>query len=147
MTVTVPGPLAIALVKQFESCRLHAYQDQRGIWTCGWGSTGSDIGPDTVWTQAEADARFEADAKRFAAYIVPLIGNAPTTPGQFGALWSFAYNAGPGSLGKSDILRLHKAGDFAGAAAAWLTANTLNGNPGLVRRRKAESEFYRRYSP
>lgn len=38
-----------------ESCRLHAYQDQGGVWTVGWGCVGADIGPDTVWTQDRAD--------------------------------------------------------------------------------------------
>ena len=56
-----------------ESCRLTAYQDTLGVWTIGYGCTGGDIGPGTVWTQTQADAEFSrryADAQRKAAIDV-----------------------------------------------------------------------------
>ena len=53
-----------------EGCRLTAYRDTRGIWTIGFGCTGSDITEGCTWTQAQADAEFArryADAQRKAA--------------------------------------------------------------------------------
>ena len=84
----------IALVKSFENCELRAYKCPAGIWTCGWGSTGRDVGPLTVWTQAQADARFARDLAMFAAGVDHLLSGAPTTQGQFDALVCFAYNVG-----------------------------------------------------
>ena len=49
--------------KANEGCRLAAYQDQGGVWTVGYGCTGTLIGPETVWTQDQADTQF---ADRFA---------------------------------------------------------------------------------
>jgi len=49
--------------KSEESCRLRAYQDSLGIWTIGWGTTGSGISAGTVWTQSQADTAF---ATRYA---------------------------------------------------------------------------------
>lgn len=56
--------IAIPFIQGFESCELTAYHgaaDRPGLYTCGWGSTGPDVTADTVWTQAQADARFAND--------------------------------------------------------------------------------------
>jgi lysozyme len=52
--------LAEAYTKANEGCRLEAYQDTRGIWTIGYGETDPTIVQGVVWTQAQADARFDA---------------------------------------------------------------------------------------
>lgn len=138
----------IDLIHSFESCRLEAYPDPGSRdgtpWTIGWGSTGPDIKPGTVWTQQEADARFADDLARFAAKVDALIGDAPTDQSQFDALVSLAYNIGSEALRKSTVLRKHKAGDHAGAAAAfgmWVK-NDGRTMRGLVRRRAAEAALY-----
>ena len=41
----------LALTEGFESCRLTAYQDLKGIWTIGWGHTGPEVVEGLVWTQ------------------------------------------------------------------------------------------------
>ena len=33
---------AVNLIKQFEGCRLTAYQDSVGVWTIGYGTTNAD---------------------------------------------------------------------------------------------------------
>ena len=69
------GP-GIALIKRFEGCArqradgmVEAYPDPGtggAPWTIGWGATGADIGPGTVWTQAQCDARLADDIARHA---------------------------------------------------------------------------------
>ena len=36
------SPDGINLIKQFERCRLTAYQDSVGVWTIGYGTTSAD---------------------------------------------------------------------------------------------------------
>lgn len=149
------GPKGRALIQSFEGCekrrpdgKLDAYPDPGSggdPWTIGWGSTGRDIRKGTVWTQAQADARFEADVQAFAAKVDGLLGNDPTTPGQFGAMVSLAYNIGLGNFASSTLLKLHRAGDFAGASRQFARWNKAAGKvmAGLTRRRAAEAELYR----
>jgi lysozyme len=153
------GPAGLALIKQFEGCAKRrgdgtyaAYPDPGtggDPWTIGWGATGrchvtgGGIGPGTVWTQAQCDARLEADLVRFAAGVSRAIGDAATSQPQFDALVSFHYNTG--AIAKATLTRLHKAGDFAGAArefGKWVNAGGKK-MPGLVRRREAEAKLYR----
>lgn len=154
MTTRRIGPKGRALIKSFEGRakrrpdgRLDAYPDPGSggdPWTIGWGSTGPGIKRGTIWTQAQADARFDIDVQKFAAKVSDLIGDAPTTPGQFGAMVSLAYNVGTGNLASSTLLRMHKAGDYAGAAAQLARWNRADGRvmAGLARRRAAERALY-----
>jgi lysozyme len=132
------------LIKSFESCKLTAYRDQRGIWTCGWGATGPDISARTHWTQDQADARFDKDIEIRVKQLNDFLDGAPTTQDQFDALLSLGYNIGMGALKGSTALRKHIIGDHAGAATAILMWNKTNGQPnkGLTRRREAERKLY-----
>lgn len=60
-------------------------------------------------------------------------------------LVSLAYNIGLSALARSTVLRLHRAGDYAGAAKAFAMWNKAGGRvlAGLTRRRAAEAELYR----
>ena len=150
ITVTAWQPLAAKLMHEFEGCKLKAYPDPGSKdgkpWTIGWGSTGPDIGPGTVWTQEQADARFLEDLGRFGARVAALIKDAPTTAHQMAALVSFAYNvgAGDGGLKTSTLLRKHMAGDYEGAAKEFARWNKNDGKvmAGLTRRRAAEAALY-----
>lgn len=146
------GSAGLALIKQFEGCerkrsdgRFEAYPDPGtggDPWTIGWGATGKGIGPGTVWTKAECDARLERDLTRFARDVRRALGNVRTTQNQFDALVSFHYNTG--AIAKATLTRLHKAGDYPAAAqefGKWVHAGGRQLN-GLVRRRKAEMELY-----
>ena len=139
---------ALVLIKQFEGCRLTAYPDPGSggdPWTIGWGATGAGIRRGVSWTQAEADARLAADVGRFAEGVSVLLGTAPTTPSQRGALISFAYNVGLGALKDSTLLRMHMDGDYPGAAGQFARWNRAGGRvmAGLTRRRAAEAAEYR----
>ncbi len=154
------GPAGIALIKRFEGCarrcpdgRFAAYPDPGSSlsrtgsgsgapWTIGWGATGPGIGPGTVWTQAECDARLTRDLVRYARDVARALGDAPTSPAQFDALVSFHYNTG--AIARATLTRLHRAGDHAGAQrefARWVRAGGRV-LPGLVKRRAAEAELY-----
>jgi GH24 family phage-related lysozyme (muramidase) len=151
-----PGPDCIKLVQQFEGCakkrtdgRIEAYPDPAtggDPWTIGWGSTGPDIKKGVVWSQKECDERFVAHLGEFAEKVSKLLRGAPTTQRQFDALVSFAYNVGTANLASSTLLRKHKAGDFAGAAAEFAKWNKANKKvmAGLTRRRAAEAKLYAR---
>lgn len=141
-------PKGIALIHSFEQCKLDAYPDPGSKdghpWTIGWGSTGPDIKKGTRWTQEQCDARFEADLAKFSEGVDRLLGGVSTTPHQFDALCSLAYNIGLNALRNSTLLRLHKAGDYKGAARQFLRWNKNDGKVmrGLTRRRLAESDLY-----
>lgn len=147
-----PSGDGIALIKRFEGCarrradgRFEAYPDPgtgAAPWTIGWGATGAGIGPGTVWTKAECDARLEADLRRFAAEVSEALGKAPTTQAQFDALVSFHYNTG--AIHRATLTRKHKAGDYVGAAAEFARWNRAGGRilNGLERRRAAEAALY-----
>lgn len=147
------GPDGIALIQRFEGCAkkradgtFEAYPDPGtggDPWTIGWGATGKGIGPGTVWTQAQCDTRLEADLARYGADVARALGDAPTSQRQFDALVSFHYNTG--AIARATLTRLHKGGDFAGAAAEfgkWVHAGGRR-LAGLVRRRVAEAALYR----
>lgn len=141
------GPKGIALMHKWEGCRLKAYPDPGSKdgkpWTIGWGSTGSDIGPGIVWTQAQADARFVKDLERYEADVIKAIGSAPTTQDQFDALVSFHYNTG--AIATATLTKLHNRGDYAGAALEFRKWNKNDGKvmQGLVNRRADEEKLYR----
>jgi lysozyme len=129
------------LIKQFEGCRLKAYTCPAGIWTCGWGSTGLDVTPTTVWTQAQADARMQSDAISFAKQVAKLCPNL--SDDGLSAIADFAYNLGIGRLKSSTLLKKLQSNDMAGSKKElmkWVKAGgkTL---PGLVKRRTAESNL------
>jgi len=147
------GPRGLALIRQFEGCArkrpdgmVEAYPDPGTgdePWTIGWGATGPDIGPGTVWTQQQCDARLASDVARHARDVAIALGDAPATPAQFDALTSFHYNTG--AIARSTLLRRHLAGDYKGAADEFARWNRAGGRVlrGLVRRRAAEASLYR----
>lgn len=149
-----PTRKIIDFIKGFEKCKHHAYlPTPNDRWTIGWGSTGPDVLPGMRWTQQECDARFDRDIEDFAKGVNFLVDGAPTSQCQFDALVSFAYNCGldidkdiiPEGLGDSTLLRKHRAGDHAGAAAEFLKWDKQKGVVlrGLTRRRQEESDIYR----
>jgi len=149
-----PGQSCTNLIQQFEGCAkkradgsFEAYPDPGtggDPWTIGWGSTGADIKKGVVWTQAQCDDRFSQHLGEFGRNVAKAIGTAPTTQHQFDAMVSFAYNVGVGNLQSSTLLKKHKAGDYAGAAAEFAKWNKAAGKvlPGLVKRRAAEAALY-----
>ncbi|MCI9649696.1 lysozyme [Oscillibacter sp.] len=97
------GEAGLALIKNFEGCRLKAYKpvSTEKYWTIGWGHYGPDVRENQIITQAEADQLLAADCQKFAD-AVDNPRNCPLT-GQFNAnqrdaLISFSFNCGAAAL-------------------------------------------------
>ena len=137
-----------ALIKKFETCVLKAYIDAVGILTIGWGHTGKDVVPGLIWSQSQADQVFEDDTTSRSKVLAIYLDKVPTSDQQYSAMLSLMYNIGNNALRNSTVLRLHKAGDYKGAAAAFLMWNkgTVDGKKvvlnGLTARRKEEKALY-----
>tara|TARA_R110000868_G_scaffold139682_1_gene354715 strand:+ start:536 stop:1003 length:468 start_codon:yes stop_codon:yes gene_type:complete len=147
----------IELIKRFESIRLKAYPDPKtggDPWTVGWGATGSGIGPDTIWTQAQCDMRLLDDIAEREKVIAKKV--LTTTQGQFDAWVSILFNVGHGSPRRdgvielkdgrpSTLLRKFNEGDIPGAEEQWLkwVSPGSSVTKGLTRRRQAELELFR----
>lgn len=139
-----------ALIKEFESCRLQAYQDSVGIWTIGWGHINGVKKGDTL-TQEEADAIFDMEIVMYVDGVNSML-KVDVTQGQFDAMVSFAYNVGldmdtddvAEGLGDSTLLKKVNKGDFAGAAEEFPKWNKAGGKVinGLTRRRLAEQALF-----
>ena len=136
------GDAGLALIKEFEGCRLQAYQDSVGVWTIGYGST-TDVAPGQIITQAEAEGRLMEDLKHAetcvnGAVTVPLVQN------EFDALVAFVFNLGCGAFRKSTLLRKLLDSDFDGAALEFRRWDKAGGQvlAGLTRRRAAEERLF-----
>lgn len=164
IVVTAPArddwiDLAAPLIEEFEGYAkklpdgsVKAYPDPGTggkPWTIGIGSTtdeqGEPIAPGTVWSRERAVARFKAHLAEFGNGVDELLAGKPATAAQKAALVSLAYNIGLSALSRSTVLKRHRAGDYDGAAGAFLMWNRAGGRvmAGLSRRRAAEVKLYR----
>lgn len=132
----------IDLIKRFEGLQLKAYKCPAGIWTIGYGHTGPEVKEGKVITLAEAETLLRMDLGVFEDAVTRYAG--PAYQHQFDAMVSLCYNIGPGNFKNSSVVRLHKAGQYNGASAAFLLWNKAGGKilAGLVNRRKAERNLY-----
>lgn len=139
------------LVKKFEQCKLKAFKPiDTDPWTIGYGRTHGVMDGDTC-TQEEAEKWLLEDYDE-AEGIVRHFVNVYLTDNQLGALTSFVYNVGIGSVGHHDGLANLKSGgqshlliyvnrsDFKNAADEFSKWSKAGGVVllGLKRRREAE---------
>jgi lysozyme len=138
----------IALIKQFEGCRLSAYRDVSGVLTVGWGHTGKDVTKGLTITQARADTLLRQDLNEFVIGVNQCV-KVPINQNQFDALVSFAYNVGLGALRTSTLLEKLNEKDYMGAANE-LDKWVHSGGKviqGLVTRRNAEQALFLKSAP
>jgi lysozyme len=124
------------LLKHYEGFRENAYLDMVGVPTIGYGFTkGVKLGD--RMTAAEAEVRLAEELERFTP-------DCDGTHNQLAAMTCLAFNIGKSAFDGSTVKRKHLAGDFAGAADAFLLWNKAGGKvvPGLVKRRTSERELY-----
>jgi lysozyme len=136
------------LIKEFEGCKLKAYQCSAKKWTIGYGNTffedGTPVVAGNAISQEKAEKLFEIIANEFSAKVAKLI-TSNVTPNQFGALVSFAYNCGVVNLQKSTLLKkVNESHNDPSIKAEFLKWNKAGGKvlAGLTRRREAESNLY-----
>jgi lysozyme len=136
------------LIKEFEGCKLKAYQCSAKKWTIGYGNTffedGTPVVAGNAISQEKAEQLFEIIADEFASKVAKLVPSH-INPNQFGALVSFAYNCGVVNLQKSTLLKKvnanHNDPSIRAEFAKW---NKAGGKvlAGLTRRREAEANLY-----
>lgn len=154
MISTAIALAAEALVKPFEGyakrlldggCR--AYPDPgtgAKPWTIGWGCTGPEITPQTVWTLDQAEQALAKHLQYFAVEALklsPVLAKADDH--KLAAIISFVYNCGLGNYRISTLKRRVDAADWVGAGQEIQKWNKAAGRvlPGLTRRRRAEALF------
>lgn len=132
----------LRLTERFEGDVLTAYQDQRGVWTIGYGHT-AGVRPGETITQQQAIAYLEADIATAAQCVNESVTVKLTQP-QFDALVDFAFNVGVGNFLRSTLLRDVNAGRFPAALAQFDLWDYCGGvvDAGLLRRRQAEAEEF-----
>ena len=138
----------LAMIEKFEGCLLKASNKLDGVWTIGYGQTGSYYGKRVrrgmATTKALAHAWLRDHSIKTYEDAVTQAVKMPLNQNQFDALVSFTYNVGVGALKQSTALRKLNAGDYAGAADALTMWTKCNGKvlAGLVRRRKEERALF-----
>lgn len=99
-------------LKRDEGCRLQAYPDpvsHAEPYTVGYGCTGPDIGPSTVWTQEQADA---ALAQRVAE-ITPQLAKLLPWWGELSGIRQDVFVNMAYNLGVHGLLTFHTALTYA----------------------------------
>ncbi|WP_158750210.1 lysozyme [Acidobacterium sp. S8] len=133
----------LTLTEQFEGCEYTAYQDQVGVWTIGYGHTGSGVAAGLTITQDQADALLLSDVAAACAYVNQVVSIALVQE-EFDALVDFVFNLGRGAFAGSTLLRELNAGNFTAAAAQFDAWDHAGGQvvAGLLRRRQAETDLF-----
>lgn len=115
-------------LKKFEGLRLKAYLCPAGVWTIGYGHTGSDVYEGMVITLEGAEAILDKDLDYFEKFIEENM-TAKMTDNQFSAMVSLAFNIGTGNpmatkrkrgFYWSSLRRKFEAGDIDGASKVFL---------------------------
>ena len=140
--------LARLLIKQWEGCKLEAYQDQRGTWTIGFGQTGPGIKQGLTWTQQQADDALEQTLSFLWKRLDHALGR-DLLPQQAAAILSLAYNCGFMTVERSELWSLLQSGQTGPAAQhierfdkIRLPSGLLQVDAGLLNRRKAERALF-----
>ena len=141
-----------ALVKPFEGyakrlsdggCRAYPDPATHGApWTIGWGCTGADITPDTVWSQDKAQEELDKHLLYFTSKAIRMSPSLITSGDRrLAAIISFNYNCGLGRYRISTLKKRVDARDWEGACEEIVKWNKASGRVlvGLTRRRLAES--------
>jgi lysozyme len=157
----IPSKACIDLIKACERLELKSYLCPAGIPTIGYGHTeGVDLGQELHGAD-EAERLLAHDLEQVAPIIAKHV-TVPLTQGQYDAITSFVFNAGPGAPGGKDgfvwlkardaqrrpvhstMLRKLNAGDYQGAAAEFPKWARGGGKilGGLVTRRAAEQKLF-----
>lgn len=133
------GQAGVSLIKKYEGCRLDAYKCPAGVWTIGYGHTGSDVKQGQKISQAQADALLLADLTKFEQKVNTYNERYRWNQNEFDALVSFAFN-----LGSIDQLTARGTRSRAVIAEKMLLYNKAAGKvlSGLTKRRQEERTLF-----
>ena len=138
--------LAFEKIKEFEGCRLQAYQDAAGVWTIGYGHTYGVRRGDRISRQY-ADEMLQEDIENVERQLMalhdPEVGR--WTKAQLDAVVSFVFNVGIGRYTKSTLRKaiMQKMPDDK-IEKYWRSWSFVNGEKsrGLEKRRDWELERF-----
>lgn len=134
----------IALIQGFEGTKLQAYQDVKGVWTIGTGTTvypnGNYVKQGDVITQSQADQYLQYDLQRFVNSVNSLV-KAPLNQNQFNALVSLVYNIGSTAFANSTLLRTLNSGNYNVDFTVWCYSGGVK-IQGLLNRRIKEQQLF-----
>ena len=135
----------LALTKRFEGLRLEAYQDCGGVWTIGYGHTGSEIKAGQRIDGPKAESLLRIDLQAAIGCVNGSVhADVALAQHQFDALVDFCFNVGQRHFQQSSLLRCVNGGDFDGAArefGLWVDVGQ-RAIQGLVQRRAAEAALF-----
>lgn len=134
---------AKVIIRGFEGLRLKSYQDSVGVWTIGYGTTGSFVTPKMQISIEQAE-KYLVDSLKILEQEIQTLVKVPLNENQLAALESFCYNLGIGAFAGSTMLKLINKGEFENASLEfhkWIYAGKKI-LPGLVKRRAAEKDLF-----
>ena len=129
----------IKKLMSFEGCVLHAYKARPAekYYTIGYGHYGPDVAVDMTITQAEAEALFRKDLKKFEDGVN---NTGIWIQNEFDALLDFSYNCGLGSL--QNIVKLDTREQIADKMLEYCKDASGTTLPGLVSRRQFDHDLF-----
>jgi len=133
------------LAKRLPDGRVQAYPDpgtKGHPWTIGWGATGPDINPGTIWTMQQCEQALDHHIEYFLQKLLKISPTIRTAlPRRIAAVTSWVYNCGLGNYRISTFKKRIDSQDWEGAAVECVRWNKAAGRvlPGLTRRRAAEA--------
>jgi lysozyme len=147
------------MIKHHEGVRYKPYKCPAKLWTIGVGHVlypeqgkmpvdqrdrfALKIEDFRVFSKDEVDSILEKDLQRFIAGVLRYCPDN-LNENRMGALVSFAFNVGLGTLQRSTLRQKHNRGDFDGVRQEFLKFTKGGGKvlPGLVKRRNDEIALY-----
>lgn len=141
--MAVTSDRGVRLIKNWEGLRLEAYKDAVGVWTIGYGHTGTvggqPVGPGMRITEFQAEQILRSDLGRFERGVQAVLAR-PASQDQFDAFVALAFNIGVGGFQGSSVVKRFNQGDLGGCIRAFLLWIRGGGQilEGLVNRRAAE---------
>jgi len=135
----------VELIKRFEGCFLHCYDDGKGVRTIGYGHTGPKASLPFI-TQEMADQLLLEDLAWVELVLVNNVA-APLTQSMYDALCSFVFWAGGTNFRNSTLRKVLNAQEYEkapGELCRWYNPKEQQLHLGLLRRRVAEAELFLR---
>lgn len=137
----------MVMTPELEGTRLKAYPDTGGVWTICTGHT-SGVRRGDVATRPQCAAYLRDDLQAVVSWVLQTFPKATLMCKV--ALADMAFNAGRTAVGKSSMARLVLAGDFRGAAQAFMLwmyvagkdcRDLANNCYGIVKRRMLQRDL------
>jgi lysozyme len=134
--------ILLKLIRDSEGCKLTAYQCPAGVWTVGYGYTGTDIKKGVCWTQEKADECLLVTAMGVLNQAIkasPILETSNME--KQAAIADFIYNLGIGNYSKSTLKKQVDAGNWMAASSEIKKWNKAAGKElkGLTIRRQKEA--------